>query len=467
MASQHQAEDGGSLDPPLEHLLHTWMPQQRWYPAKGRGVSLQPFGSYRLGDADGEVGIEVHLVGLDSGDRLDVVQVPLTYRSAPAGGLEDALVGTTTHPELGERWVYDGVHDPVFVREWLRLVADEAEVAGAGGTLSTAPDAPPVDPSATGRVLSGEQSNTSVVIGAGAPDPLIIKLFRVLSDGPNPDVEVTSALSRAGVRSVPRVAGWVSGTWTVGEDVCRGHLAVATEFLAGSQDAWREALAAAAAGRPFTAEATELGAATAEVHSALRTSFATQPATHEVRAALVEQLQGRVDWAVSSSDALDTLREPLAAHRERLALLADGGVPDLQRVHGDYHLGQVLHAPGRGWVLLDFEGEPLRPLAERTLPDVALRDVVGMLRSFDYAAGHVALHSEEPRIGELARHWAQECRTAFLAGYETAAGADLGDHGLLMEALWLDKALYEVVYETRNRPSWIDVPLSAVRSALA
>ncbi len=266
---------------------------------------------------------------------------------------------------------------------------------------------------------------------------------------------------------MPRVAGWVSGTWTVVGEVCRGHLAVATEFLAGSQDAWREALSAAAAGRPFTAEATGLGAATAEVHAALRAAFPTEPATPEVRAALVEQLQGRVDWAISSSDALATVREPLAAHRGRLALLADGGVPDLQRVHGDYHLGQVLHAPGRGWVLLDFEGEPLRPLAERTLPDVALRDVVGMLRSFDYAAGHVALHSEEPRIGELALHWAQECRTAFLSGYETATGTDLGDLGLLMEALWLDKALYEVVYETRNRPDWIDVPLSAVRSALA
>lgn len=461
------ASDDGILDPSVPDLLHRWMPQQRWYPAKGRGVSLSRVGGYRLEDPEGQVGLQVHFVGLDSGDRLDVVQVPLTARGEPDPALAHALVGETEHADLGHRWIYDGVHDPVFVREWLRLVADEAEVDGAGGTLATAPDAPPVNPSATGRVLSGEQSNTSVVIGAGAPDPLIVKLFRVLSDGPNPDVEVTSALSRAGVRSVPRVAGWVSGTWTVGDDVCRGHLAVATEFLAGSQDAWREALSAAAAGRPFTSEAAGLGAATAEVHSALRASFDTQPATAEVRTALVEQLQGRVDWAVSSSDALDTLREPLAAHRERLALLADGGVPDLQRVHGDYHLGQVLHAPGRGWVLLDFEGEPLRPLAERTLPDVALRDVVGMLRSFDYAAGHVALHSDEPRIGELARHWAQECRTAFLAGYETATGVDLGDHGLLMEALWLDKALYEVVYETRNRPSWIDVPLSAVRSALA
>ena len=270
---------------------------------------------------------------------------------------------------------------------------------GAAGTLSDAPDAPRVDPTAAAKVLSGEQSNTSVVVGAGAPDPLIVKLFRVLSDGPNPDVEVTSALSRAGVRAVPRVAGWVSGEWVVDEQPCRGHLAVATEFLAGSQDAWREALAAAVAGRPFTTEADELGAATASVHTALREQFGTQEATDDVRRDLVTALQERVDWAVGSSDALTTLREPLARHRERLADLVDGGVPPLQRVHGDYHLGQVLHAPGRGWVLLDFEGEPLRPLRERTRPDVALRDVVGMLRSFDYAAGHVALHTEEPAVG--------------------------------------------------------------------
>jgi 1,4-alpha-glucan branching enzyme len=458
---------GDLLDPSLAHLLHGWMPAQRWYPAKGRGVSLHQVGSYRLDDPDGEVGLEVHLVGLDSGDRLDVVQVPLTYRTAPDDGLAHALVGTGTHPRLGERWVYDGLHDPVFVREWLRLVAEQRDVPGAGGTLSDAPGAPRIDPDAPAKVLSGEQSNTSVVVGGDRPDALIVKMFRVLSDGPNPDVEVTSALSRAGVRAVPRVAGWVTGEWTVAGRLCRGHLAVAVEFLAGSQDAWREALSAAAAGRPFTAEATELGAATAAVHAALRDAFGTEPATDEVRAGLVAALQQRVDWAVSSSDALVTVREQLARHRERLGDLAAGGVPDLQRVHGDYHLGQVLHAPGRGWVLLDFEGEPLRPLSERTEPDVALRDVVGMLRSFDYAAGHVALHTTEPAVAEQAHHWAQECRTAFLEGYRAEAGVDLDDLGLLVDALWLDKALYEVVYETRNRPDWVDVPLSAVRAALA
>jgi 1,4-alpha-glucan branching enzyme len=456
-----------TLDPTTTELLHRWMPAQRWYPARGRGVSLRRVGGFRLEDPDGEVGLEVHLVGVDSGDRLDVVQVPLSSRGAPEPSLEHALVGTTTDSELGDRWVYDGLHDPVLVRAWLRLLADEGEVEGAAGTRTPGVDPLPVPVDAPARVLSGEQSNTSVIVGADGPDPVIVKAFRVLADGPNPDVEVMSALSAAGVRAVPRVAGWISGAWDLDGTPCRGHLAVATEFLAGSQDAWREALAAAAAGRPFTAEADELGAATAQVHAALREAFGAEPADDEARRALVTALQERVDWAVRSSDALATVRPELAEHRERLAALADGPLPDLQRVHGDYHLGQVLHAPDRGWVLLDFEGEPLRPLAERTRPDVALRDVVGMLRSFDYAAGHVALHADEPAIAEAARQWAQEARTAFLAAYARESGTDLDAVGALVDALWLDKALYEVVYETRNRPSWIDVPLSAVRSALA
>lgn len=453
--------------PSIPDLLHRWMPAQRWYPARGRGVSLRRVGGFSLEDPDGRVGLEVHLIGVDSGDRLDVVQVPLSYRGAPEPSLEHALVGTSTHSELGERWVYDGLHDPVLVRAWLRLLADEGEVDGAAGTRPPGLDPLPVPVDAPARVLSGEQSNTSVIVGADGRNPVIVKAFRVLADGPNPDVEVMSALSAAGVQAVPRVAGWVSGTWDVDGTPCRGHLAVATEFLAGSEDAWREALAAAAAGRPFTAEAAGLGAATAQVHEALREAFGAETADEDERRGLVAALQERVDWAVRSSDALDSLRPALTAHRERLAALADGPLPDLQRVHGDYHLGQVLHAPGRGWVLLDFEGEPLRPLTERTRPDVALRDVVGMLRSFDYAAGHVALHTDEPAIGEAARQWAQEARTAFLAAYAAESGTDLEAVGALVDALWLDKALYEVVYETRNRPSWVDVPLSAVSAALA
>jgi predicted trehalose synthase len=147
------------------------------------------------------------------------------------------------------------------------------------------------------------------------------------------------------------------------------------------------------------------------------------------------------------------------AIRAVYARAADATWPDLQRIHGDLHLGQVLSAPDpRGWVFLDFEGEPLRPLDERSLPDVTLRDVAGMLRSFDYVAGALA-HDAEPVD---AAAWAAEARARFLEGYQRGTGADLTAHGALLDAFELDKAVYEVVYETRNRPDWVGIPLAAV-----
>jgi predicted trehalose synthase len=140
--------------------------------------------------------------------------------------------------------------------------------------------------------------------------------------------------------------------------------------------------------------------------------------------------------------------------------------PDLQQVHGDYHLGQVLHTAARGWIVLDFEGEPLRPLSERLAPDLPLRDVAGMLRSFDYAARHATLGTADPEAARGAEAWARECREAFLDGYGAATGRDPRDDAVLLDALELDKALYEAVYETRNRPDWAVIPMAAVRRLL-
>jgi predicted trehalose synthase len=133
--------------------------------------------------------------------------------------------------------------------------------------------------------------------------------------------------------------------------------------------------------------------------------------------------------------------------------------PAFQRIHGDYHLGQVLLVPGRGWVLLDFEGEPLRPMAERSEPDVPLRDVAGMLRSFDYVAGTLVQQGGD---ADRAHRWAADARSAFLAGYEAELGASLTPYRPLLDAFELDKALYECVYEARNRPTWLPIPRDAV-----
>ncbi len=439
----------------LEHLLHSWLPHQRWYPAKGRGVSLRVLSSTRLEDPTGAAEVEVLVVGLDSGDRVDVVQVPLTYRSDPLTGAEHARLGEVDVAG-GRRVVYDGPHDPAYVGALLR-------------SLQSVPGAAPVPTDAPAHVLVGEQSNTSIVVEPASGPPTIVKVFRPLHAGSNPDVEVTAALSGAGCTAVPAVRGWLQGSWTDPDGgQAEGHLAVAVEFLAGSQDAWREALVSVEARWDFAEAARGLGAATADVHARLADAMGTTPVTDAARADLVAGLQQRVAWAQGACRDLDPFADALAAHARSLSALAD--LPALQRVHGDLHLGQVLHAPGRGWVLLDFEGEPLRPLAERAAPDLALRDVAGMLRSFDYAARHatLGLHGEAAeRAVADADAWADAARTAFCEGYAAASGLDPRERTDLLAALELDKALYELVYETRNRPAWIPVPLHAVTRLLA
>lgn len=456
-----------TLEPPFAQFLPAWMARQRWYTGKGTEPRLERVGGLRLQDPAGDVGIEVHLVRDLGGASPVLYQVPLTYRGAPLAGHDDALVATAEHSDLGTRWVYDACHDPVGAAALLRAVTEELELA---------PDGPPGTGRARGhrtgllpaltvrgsRVLSGEQSNTSVIYDTVDPDdgeerPVILKLFRVLHPGRNPDVEVQQALAHAGSTRVPRPVGDLLGQWPAadGGHQLSGHLALAQEFLPGAPDAWRVALGALERGEDLAPRARALGEATAEVHATLA---AVLPTAEPDDAARAETLRG---WRARYATACEHVPD-LARRAEEVDALLQAGAsawwPRLQRIHGDYHLGQVLDVPGRGWVLLDFEGEPLRPLAERTHPDLPQRDVAGMLRSFDYAAGSVpAAHGQE---------WAHRAREAFLDGYAHISRSDPRDEPALLHALELDKALYEVTYEARNRPDWLHIPLAGVERIL-
>jgi maltokinase len=169
------------------------------------------------------------------------------------------------------------------------------------------------------------------------------------------------------------------------------------------------------------------------------------------------------------SDALDLVPD-LAAHEARIRTAFEdvarlSGPVTVQRIHGDYHLGQVLRTP-HGWVALDFEGEPAVALAVRRGLAPALRDVAGMLRSFDYAARHELVGKPaDGRLAGQASDWVSQCHAAFCAGYAAGGGADPVGHQTLLRALTLDKAVYEVVYEYRHRPSWLRIPLSFVAAA--
>ncbi|HRW19911.1 MAG TPA: 1,4-alpha-glucan branching protein GlgB [Dermatophilaceae bacterium] len=467
-----------TLVPSKVELLTAWVPTQRWYAAKGRTPALRRVGGYRLDDPAGEVGIEILVVADDSGPGAEPVwyQVPLTYRGAPLAGAEAALVGTMEHGVLGTRWVYDAPHDPVFVRQLVELVQGRAQ-AQAQSVSHTADPRYAAQPSRSdhrrvveSRVLTGEQSNTSIICqtvdDTGTPAaPLIVKVFRMLQDGDNPDVVLQSALSESGCELVPTALGSVSGPWA--DDVAVGtgaagllpgapvlrhtHLAFAQDLLPEVQDAWRVALVAAGEGASFAEPARALGAATATVHRELARLFGTTTATAADVNGLRASLADRLEAALAEVPELAPLRDRL----EATLRLPDGSLPPLQRVHGDYHLGQVLHTD-EGWRLIDFEGEPLRPLAERVLPDLPMRDLAGMLRSFDYAGASAS----------APQGWVEAAQEAFLAGYRTTLPEQPGEPALL-RALLMDKALYEVVYEARNRPDWLPIPLQAVHRLLA
>ena len=449
-------------------ILQQWLPTQRWFPVRELRGLPGSVGGGIIADPEGGAQFEVNILEVQTDDGVAVVNVPLSYRTARLRGRRDALIGECVHPKLGPCWVYDAVRDPSFVRAWVNLVraSTTSEDGSLAGVSLTA--LPPTGGSRAPavKVLQGEQSNTSVVIGSGQ-NSMIVKFFRVLAAGESPDVQISAALTAAGSHDVPDTYGWVSGNWVdprTGSETS-GHLSVVRDFLEESTDAWRAATEAVAEGRDFSREAHELGGVLARIHRQLESAFGSGVASPEETREFCTMLAGRIEWAwAEASSAVGHYGAEVTSVLEQVRTLP--AIPALQRIHADLHLGQVLRTKDGAWVLLDFEGEPLRPTLERSVPDAPLRDVVGMVRSLQYAAASRPV-PPEPADRQALAQWVRAATAAFLQGYTEESGTIIDPNEPLFRALWLDKALYEVVYELRNRPTWVEMPARDIRRVLS
>jgi maltokinase len=443
----------------FEEGLAAWLPGQRWFAGKGSQIDGVAIASETvLMDAD--PGLRHLIIAVSQGDGMDRYQVLAGLRSAIPGELTHAVIG----PAGNGMTAYDGLHDPQLTRRLLEAMAGQETM----GPLRFALEPETViDTSLDSLVLTGEQSNTSVLFGEDG----ILKVFRRPSPGPNPDLEVPRALARFGSRHVAPPLGWVETTMDGKPTV----LAVLSTYLRSAADGWSlaatsvrdlyasESGLASQAGGDFAPEAHRLGEATAEVHHHLAEAFGIDELPAQVHGELAAQMRERLDTAAAAVPALVPHLPRLRAAYAELAAL-DGPLM-IQRIHGDYHLGQVVRTQ-TGWVLLDFEGEPATPLALRRARSPALRDVAGMLRSFDYAARQQLPGPGDPaRARAAAADWVCRNQAAFCSGYAQEGGADPGKHAVLLRALTIDKAVYEVMYEARHRPSWLPIPLGFIADA--
>ncbi|UZJ25627.1 phosphotransferase [Rhodococcus antarcticus] len=443
----------------LEQALAAWLPAQRWFAHKGHDVAaVEVLHREVLADAttDGGPRTEHLLLAVELADGTRPgYQVPLGLRAE----LPVALEAWALEGPVDGLVAYDALRDP----ECIRVLADALAGAHDVGALQfRTEDGVVLEPGMGGRVLGAEQSNTSVVLG----EHLLLKVFRQVAPGVNPDLELHRALSAVGCSSIAPVRAWLQGE--LGGETTT--LAMAQDFATNAADGWSMALTsvrdllseadlhAEEVGTDFAGEAERLGRSVAEVHQVLATALGSAP--RAAGTSPVPAMLARLDAAVA---VVPELAELAPAAHALLSAAAEVAVDDeVQRIHGDLHLGQVLRTPA-GWLLIDFEGEPAKTLAERREADSTLRDVAGMLRSFDYAA-HQQLHDTAPnnQLEFRAKEWAARNTDAFCAGYAEQSGADPRDQLVLLRAYELDKAVYEAVYEARNRPTWLDIPLKAV-----
>jgi maltokinase len=479
----------------LETALVAWLPRQRWF-GGGMGISyvrceeLAP-----VDDAGPVVAACIVAVGFDDASELSY-NVPIAVGSP--SGLRPSDPGAVVHDDNGVL-VFDALADSRTAAPLWRIIASGATVQLGGGRLVAGGGS--VDASATEiSPLVREQSNTSLVVDGKH----LLKVMRRVVFEPSVELEMTQALSDAGFEHVAPAQAWLdyvredephaallalaqaylhNGTegWTLALTSLRDLYADAEEMHPA--DAAERVLAVEEAGGSFTSEAARLGDITAQMHLALAYAKGPDLAAELITRGMLTQW---ADEILADLDALiaggDQAVQELGAHRNALRARIDAirtvATPGLAiRIHGDYHLGQVLRTDA-GWTVLDFEGEPRRSVEHRRRRHSPLRDVAGMLRSFDYAATVALLERmtpADPGWAHLAAHgrsWSTANRDAFWSTYanRTAGSRLIPDAGAaltLRRAFEIQKAIYEVSYEQAHRPTWVPVPLGFLLEATA
>jgi trehalose synthase-fused probable maltokinase len=445
-----------------EAALIEYVTRQRWYGAKSRTVShSEVLDTVVIRQADPQLSLALVEMRFDTGAH-EIYQ--LLFSGDPEEGTFDGL---------GE--------DAGIAREIVSAMRAGLTLQGSEGVAEFSPAD---DFSALGRELgavrlvSSEQSNSSVVFD----DALILKVFRRLEPGINPELEMVRFLTEQGFRNIPALGGW----YAYSGGPLTATLGLLQEYVAGAIGGWELALGEiASAPESFLDRLGRLGEVTAHMHTALGAdpndpAFAPEEPSVESLGLLTATVDEEIARVFLSLPDDDERLAPIFGRgeevREQLRLLTHAGSSGrVIRTHGDYHLGQTLWArPGAlgfagvatshgDWVLLDFEGEPARPLAERRRKRSPLRDVAGMLRSFAYAA----TAAELTRDADVPADWEERARERFLDSYlETVEPTLLppGEAAIerLLAVFELEKAVYELRYELDNRPDWVGIPVAGI-----
>jgi trehalose synthase-fused probable maltokinase len=465
MADVPRAVATGDLSFLPEPELHEWVVGQRWFASKSREVASMTVAEAVPLRSEPPLLVLALIEARFPAGTHETYQVPLGLRPASDGWRERVIL------EADGWTVYDALADGAHGRELLHRMRSASEVAAEQGTLEfrwAESAGAGLGGTVDVRPVGVEQSNSSIVFG----EDLILKAFRRVEPGVNPELELLRFLSERGFPNIAPLAGWYEFEGRLFD----ATLGILQEYLAEATDGWELALDRLASDPDgFLDQVRALGEVTGELHTALGSepndpAFAPEePSTESLSlltADIDEQIE-RVFVALPDSEAVEPILGRGQDVRERLQAISHiGSAGRSIRTHGDYHLGQTMLTE-RGWVILDFEGEPARPLPERRRKRSPLRDVAGMLRSFSYAAAG----SEMLRGTPAPEGWEDRAREAFLGGYfdrvETGllpAGSDATEK--LLAVFELEKAIYELRYELNNRPDWVGIPVAGIARLL-